>query len=60
MRNSDHGTTYTYTASRSAIATVQVGPPSPLHTLLVWGYNPMCKVTPVILHGIVPSDSRHT
>ena len=32
----------------------------------LWGYNPvqdertsLCKVTPVILHGVVSSDTRH-
>ena len=22
----------------------------------LWGYNPACKVTPVILHGVVSTD----
>jgi len=25
---------------------------------LFWGYNPLCKVTPVILHGVVSHDAR--
>jgi len=24
----------------------------------LWGYNPMCKVTPVILHGVVSPGSQ--
>ena len=26
----------------------------------IWGYNPVCKVTPVILHGVVSLQSSYT
>ena len=35
----------------------------PVHSFLtrqgLWGYKPMCKVTPVILYGVVQSHSSH-